>query len=524
MGSMARAPDDQTFYDDIEAYCGQLSYEVGSGVGLHVSTRASRYSVTVDRWGAERTEVWAAGGCVGEFIEPPTGADSNGCGWPVALEIPIGADWLSGFYLVTLTAIGAEPAHDVAHAFFVVRPAQSERANALLVLATNTWNAYNTWGGKSLYTGGHQVSFRRPFGRGMLCRPDVDRDDRKSRPVRFRETPDVDGATFQEYRTANNYPAAIGSTGWFTHERRFVAWAESEGFDFDIAVSSDLEQPGFLDGYDLVISVGHDEYWSVAGRDAIDHHINKGGNLATFSGNTMFWQVRFTGGTANTDHMICHKYSAHQTDPVVAAGHPELMTGMWADPLVARPEWTTIGGGSAFGLYHRFGKATPQGAGGFMVVDQDHWMFAGSGLNYGDLVGRDDGVVGYETLGCPLQFDAESRLIPRPHPGFPDEMEVVGFTLSSNLATGEYPASISALNDQGDLEFVSSRLSGDDSPENLARWRRGNAVMLTCRPHGEQGGQVATVGTTDWVFGLAADHQVGKVTANVLDHLGIDRS
>ena len=57
------------------------------------------------------------------------------------------------------------------------------RARALLVLDTNTWNAYNTWGGKSLYTGGSQVSFDRPFARGMLCRPEVERDDRKSRPV-----------------------------------------------------------------------------------------------------------------------------------------------------------------------------------------------------------------------------------------------------------------------------------------------------------------------------------------------------
>jgi hypothetical protein len=94
------------------------------------------------------------------------------------------------------------------------------------VLDTNTWHAYNTWGGRSLYTGGHTVSHARPFGRGMLWRPEVDRDDRKARPVRWGEEPDVDGSIFQRYRTEHAYPAAIGSTGWFTHARRFVEWAE----------------------------------------------------------------------------------------------------------------------------------------------------------------------------------------------------------------------------------------------------------------------------------------------------------
>ena len=86
------------------------------------------------------------------------------------------------------------------------------------VLDTNTWNAYNTWGGRSLYTGGSTVSFDRPFARGMLSRPPVDRDDRKSRPVRRGEDPDADGLIFQDYRTSNAYPSAIeyrfsGTTG-----------------------------------------------------------------------------------------------------------------------------------------------------------------------------------------------------------------------------------------------------------------------------------------------------------------------
>lgn len=510
--------DDQTFHDEIEGYCGRLSYRPGDTVGLHVSTRAERYDVTVERWGADRERVWGATDLTGAFVPPPPDADAEGCGWPVAVEIPVAGEWRSGFYLVTLDARGAPPGRGTAHAVFVVRDSgNGDGRRALLVLAANTWNAYNTWGGRSLYTGGSKVSFARPFGRGMLCRPEVDRDDRKARPVRWGEEPDADGAIFQAYRTEHAYPSAIGSAGWFTHERRFVEWAEAAGYEFDHAVSSDLDDdPWALDGYELVISVGHDEYWSAGQRGAIEAHLGRGGHLASFSGNTMFWQVRLEATAAGTA-MVSHKYSAHERDPVVAAGRPDQMTGMWADPLVGRPEWSVLGGGSAFGLYHRFGKATPRGIGGFVVYRHDHWLLNGTGLNYGDVLGADHGVVGYETVGCPIAFDDHQLPIAADRPGLPDEIEIVAFTPSSNLGMGDYPSSIAALSDQGDMEFIAERLYGDTSEANLARVRYGNAVMLTCRPFGSGGGEVVTVGTTDWVFGLAADRAVGQVTANVLD-------
>lgn len=523
---MPRANDDQTFLDDIEGYAGRLSYRPGDVAELHISTRATTYDVIVERWGAERTSVWNAVDLPGRHHEVPADADSNGCRWPVAVEVPIGDEWASGFYLVTLSAQGSEAGRDTAHACFVVRAHPSERASTLLVLTTNTWNAYNTWGGRSLYTGGHQVSFRRPFGRGLLSRPLVDRDDRKSRPTRRGETPDADGHIFQEYRTTNDYPSAIGSTGWFTSERRFVEWAEAAGHRFDMAVSSDLDDhPDLLDGYELVVGVGHDEYWSTGGRDAIDAHVAGGGNVASFSGNTMFWQVRLIAvdDSHASAHMVCHKYKAHTDDPV-AADDPTAMTGMWCDPMVGRPEWSTLGAGSAHGLYHRFGKATARGVGGFQIVEPGHWMLDGTELGWGDTVGVDDGVVGYETLGAPLAIDDEQRLVVSRTDAttvehMPVDHTIVGFTLSSNLAAGEYPASIAALSDQGDLEFIATRLSGDTEPATLDRWRRGNALMLECRPQGDQGGQVVTVGTTDWIFGLGDPH-VAKITDNVLRELG----
>jgi hypothetical protein len=505
--------DDVTRYDAVEGYPGRWSYAAGEELTLHISSRSGRYDVEIHRWGGEREMVWTAEGLVGVEHPTPADADASGCGWPAAVRLTVPAEWRSGAYHVVLRAHDAPADRAVGHALFVVRAA-APTARALLVIATNTYNAYNNWGGRSLYTGGKEVSFARPLGRGMIERPETERADRKSPPRRTGEEPDVDGETYQRYRMEHGYPGYMSSAGWFTYERRFVEWAERAGLTLDYAVSSDLDAaPSVLDGYDLMLSVGHDEYWSLGQREAVEAFVRRGGNLASFSGNTMFWQVRLEDGQTR---MVCHKYSAHETDPVMGSDRQHTMSGMWCDPVVGRPETAVLGAGSAWGLYSRFGMATPRGAGAFTVYRDGHWLFDGTGLRYGDLLGADHGVVGYETVGCRLAFDEYQLPVAAGGDGTPADVEVVAFTPSSNLAMGEYPKSIAALDDQGDLEFVAGRLFGRVDADSLARVRHGSAVMLVCRPFGAAGGEVVTVGSTDWVYGLA-DPAVARVTRNVFD-------
>ncbi|MFM2076688.1 MAG: hypothetical protein RJA49_578, partial [Actinomycetota bacterium] len=447
------------------------------------------------------------------------------CGWPVAVRFVVPSDWRSGFFHVVLRAHDAPEGRDMGHAQFVLR-ASVPVSRTLLVVATNTYNAYNSWGGCSLYTGGTAVCFDRPFGRGMISRPTTERDDRKARPRYRGEEYDVDGLTYQAFRGRHDYPGYIGSAGWFTYERRFVEWAEAEGIELDYATSSDLElDPQALDGYSLVLGVGHDEYWSLAQREAVERFVRGGGNLATFSGNTMFWQVRLEPlqGVAGR-RMVCHKYSAHETDPVMGTDAQRTMSGMWADPVVGRPETGILGAGSAWGLYNRFGASTPRGSGAFTVYRDGHWLFAGTGLRYGDLLGVDDGVVGYETVGCRLALDEYQLPVAAGGDGTPADVEVVAFTPATNLRVGEYPKSIAAKDDQGDLEFVATRLFGRLDADSIARVRHGNAVMLACRPFTAAGaGEVVTVGSTDWVFGLG-DPAVAQVTRNVIERFAPQRT
>ena len=229
-----------------------------------------------------RELVWSSSSPIaGAYHPAPDDADSQGCNWPVSLEIPTTADWKSGFHLITLTSLGAPEGRNIArrrrrplNPTCSVSPVCSWHQHVERLQHLGWLLALHRWARSVISSAIH---------RGLLCREVTERDDRKARPVRWDEEPDPDGEIYQQYRGDRALPAAIGSSGWFIHERRFVEWAEGAGYTFDYAISSDLaEVDGILDGYDLVVSVGHDEYWSAGQRTALEAFIERGGNLTSF--------------------------------------------------------------------------------------------------------------------------------------------------------------------------------------------------------------------------------------------------
>ena len=163
----------------LEAYGWPQSVDPGDEVALHVSSDPARpFTVTVARDGATFDVVWTGSGDASHH-PAPEGASAQGCAWPAAMRIPVGADWRSGLYLISVTA-----GDEQADAFLVVRPGRGVRAPVLMVLGTSTWNAYNDWGGPSLYTGGTRVSFERPLAPGFLTKPEPARRKAQDEPDR----------------------------------------------------------------------------------------------------------------------------------------------------------------------------------------------------------------------------------------------------------------------------------------------------------------------------------------------------
>jgi hypothetical protein len=246
----------------------------------------------------------------------------------------------------------------------------------------------------------------------------------------------------------------------FVHwDARFLAWLEEEGVEVDVCTDVDLHREGrsLLAPYRLLVSVGHDEYWSEAMRDAAEGWVAGGGNVAFFGGNTCWWQVVF-------DDAVTFR----RTRPWWEAGRAEnALTGV-----------SFRNGGE------RDNADFPRPV-GFRVQHADHWAFAGTGLRDGDVFGVDDYLVGYECDGAEFGRDAVAAGVPATPTcadGTPDDFVILGV---------------------GD-----ARESG---------WGNGNGAA-TMGVHAP-GGTVFTAATTDWVRGLDRDPAVARVTRNVLDRL-----
>jgi hypothetical protein len=483
----------------------------GESVELHCSSRVPGVEIEVARLGREREVVWGASVRIGDHAVRDE-AWRLGCDWPAAVTIPTDAAWRPGMYEIGLRTGDGE--QDVSQAFVVVRHPGPDRPSTLLVLSTNTWQAYNQWGGKCMYSGATEASFRRPIERGYITRA-VDADGYDGRVATIGDA-DPDHEQLQRYLDNYSYPLWTASSGWFNWERRLTEWAEQEGLALDYAVDADLDtKSGVLDDRRLLLTAGHTEYWSWAMRDAVDRFVEAGGNWAILSGNTCFWQVRYS---ADHDSMICFKAGARSRDPVRDTDAKHFLTSCWSDPLIGRPETETIGLSFTRGGYHRVGHAVPRGSGGYTVQEPEHWAFAGTGLRYGDQVGTAATVVGYEVDGCALALD-EGRYRPTGEDSAPETLEVLAIAPAHLMSiTAERceapPALWASVDPPGDLEWVSSILFGDASPKHTSRITNGHAVMATFT---RGSGTVFNAGSANWCYGLGADPLIEQITRNVIN-------
>lgn len=460
--ALADEPQPQVPSLYIEGYADQLSYQAGDNIRLHVSTTAPKWSLEIARVGAKTETVLTTNDIAGSAHPVPANASSHGCRWPVSHAWVVPDDWRSGYYEATLRAgdnggefVGRGRRTAEAKLFFVVRPSTpGSKTKILLQLTTNTYNAYNNWGGHSLYAfharnklQGTRVSFDRPLA------------------------------------------------GFFRQwELPFVAWAEGQGYVLDYAVNSDLElRPELLQHYKLVLSVGHDEYWSAPMRDHLEAFISEGGNVAFFSGNTCCWQVRSEeAGRA----LVCYK-QPFVLDPVFPTSDHRQLSTLWSHHLVARPENILTGVGFLFGGYHRSHGQFMDGEAAFTVHLPDHWLFSGTGLKQGDKFGGKNTIVGYECDGCEIAWN-DGVPTPTHRDGTPETFVILG-----TCPARWHP----------DDALWYDRFPRDAEGKPLT----GAAVMGVYT----RGGTVFTSGSTDWSHGLTGeDPVVEQITRNVLDRLG----
>lgn len=442
----------------IEGYAGKVSYLPGEALTLHISSPNAKCHLEIIRVGATREKMHEVSGIAVAAHPIPQNASSHGCNWPTAFTFAIPENWKSGYYEVIMSVSDSGGSYAYrssrsarASAFFILLPNPSlpSGARILLQLSTNTYNAYNNWNGHSLYAY-HAI------------------DKMQGRRVSFLRPPQSQFASWEEH---------------------FVRWAEKAGYQIDYCANLDLEyRAELLSKYKLILSLGHDEYWSWGMRDAIEKYITNGGNVAFFSGNTCCWQVR---PEENGQALACYK-QAVKDDPLYGQGHDNLLSTLWSHHLVARPENQLTGVGFLWGGYHKSHEQFMDGSGAFTVHRPDHWIYEGTGLARNSEFGGKDTIVGYECDGCELTYDSAGLPIPTHSDGTPENFQI--------LATA--PA----------------KWHPDDC-EWYERWEKGRVGAAVMGLY-ERGGTVVTVGSTDWSHGLREpDPIVDRITRNILNRL-----
>ena len=377
----------------VAAYAWPQSIRQGEVVRLYVSTDQPSFSVVVKRQGLVPTTYYTQNSVAGVNQAIPESSWANGCNWAPSVTITTPSAWPSGVYVATITAGTTS-----SNAIFVVREDDPGSSGAILMeLCTTTYEAYNNFPYpnppyKSLYEGGSSDGVRSPF------------------------------VSFKRPYVQNN-----GQGLFPLWELPFIQWAEAHGYSLEYCVGPDLAADPTLEAhYPLVISVGHDEYWSKEMRDNIEDRIDAGRNVGFFTGNTCWWQIRLNPAQ---DQIICYK--DRNSDPYWNVDNSRVTVNWYASP-VNRPENHMTGVSFRVGGYVNAAGYYPssQGYGDYTAYNTNHWIYAGTGLVDGNEYGFTEWLVGYETDGAVVQFTGGI-----PHPtgidGTPLNYLVLGYSPAS---------------------------------------------------------------------------------------------
>jgi N,N-dimethylformamidase beta subunit-like protein len=379
--------------DAIAGYTDRSSVLPGETFNVHVSTTGSSFQVFAFRVGWYRGDqarlVWRSGEIRGHRQGEPLFASATrtiSTDWEPTLTVAT-SGWPEGAYLLRLDA-------DNGHQRYVPMVVRSTdgAGKTVIVHAPETWQAYNTWGGYSLYNGADGsygtrsliVSFNRPY--------------------------DGDGAV-----------------KFMVYERAFVVLAERTGIPLAYTTGVAIEQdPSILHGATAIYTLGHDEYWTPQRRAAVTAARDAGTNIAFMGANTCFRRVRLTAADRS---VVCYKSDVAQ-DPMYGKDPALATTDYRADPA-PDPESSMTGV-----IYAGYPVDAP-----YVIYQPDHWLYADTGVQKGQsfehLVGVEfDRVnLGYPTPR-PIEVLAHSPVVCEGSPDYSDTAYYTTFSGAGVFASG----------------------------------------------------------------------------------------
>ena len=321
----------------LEVYLPQQSYLPGEKVDFHVhaTDESTPGAVEIFRLGSVEKSIQRIEGVKFNKRNITAYSYRDGLDWPVTASITLPQDLKSGYYMAVV-----DQGNMNASFAFIVRPHDEDKTKIAIVAATNTWNAYNGWNGGSFYrgvTGSECLSINyAPFI-----------STKRPMPQRF--------------------PVVPGSPGDHLLEAELMIpkWLEKNDHDYVVYSDYDLNKYlHILDNHEIVILPSHPEYYTREMYDAVQTHVDRGGDVLSLGGNVMYYRV-----TMKDDKI--EKYTNSQKHEMDGQ-----YGGFWSQHLDRSPA-ALIGN-----EYDARDYATHAP---FKVTKADHWIFSGTGLKNGDL-------------------------------------------------------------------------------------------------------------------------------------------
>jgi hypothetical protein len=306
----------------IQGFATSISVNVGSTVQFKVSTPARAYHIDILRMGyyqgngARKVVSALRPSATLPQSQPACRNDTQptgliDCGnWAVSASWAVPSTAVSGVYLAHLVRDDTGGSSLIP---FIVRN-DASHSDMIFQTSDETWQAYNSYGGNSLYT----CSVNCPPG-----------------------SPDAyKGAAKVSYNRPFHSAADDQGRSWLMYaEYPMIRFLERNGYDVSYTSGIDVGTSAggaLLTNHKAFLSVGHDEYWSGTQRANVEAARDQGVSLAFFSGNEVFWKTRFEpsidGTTTANRTLVCYKdthYNSSQ-DPVA-------WTGTWQDPRFSPP-------------------------------------------------------------------------------------------------------------------------------------------------------------------------------------------
>ncbi|HEX4705645.1 MAG TPA: DUF4082 domain-containing protein, partial [Pseudonocardiaceae bacterium] len=308
--TQAGTPQWQVNSDDptIAGFTTDISSTAGGTVQFKVDTNAASYQIFIFRlgyYGGVGARQVATLAVNTRTTQPACKVDATtsmvDCGnWAVTATWNVPSTAVSGLYYAVVHRNDNGGENEMA---FVIRN-DTSHSDILFQTSDETWQAYNSYGGNSLYTG---------------------------------SGPGVNGASFG---VSYNRPlSGEGDENFiFNAEIPMLYFLEQNGYDVSYTTDVDSARRGnLITNHKVFMSVGHDEYWSNEQRANVQAALDAGTNAAFLTGNDAFWKTRWAnsidGSNTAWRSVICYKETtfSQKIDPT------STWTGTWRDPRFSPP-------------------------------------------------------------------------------------------------------------------------------------------------------------------------------------------